>query len=112
MAAVVTKIVVGAGERGDGLEAAGGRWDEPTQANARGDRLDCGETAGLDEAGSGSVVMPCRAHVGMFTRGPKKVVVQGQWIPRAGSLGTYWRRRFRFQTKRRRGGACRPGSDR
>ena len=69
MAAVVTDIVVGAGERGDGLEAVWGRWDDPTQANSRGDRLDCGETTGLDEAGSSFVVMSCRAHIGTFMRG-------------------------------------------
>ena len=55
MAAVVAEIVVGAGERGDGIETAGGRWDEPTQANGRGERLDCGETAGLDEVDADGV---------------------------------------------------------
>ena len=54
---------------GDGVKTAGGRWDEPTQANTRGDRLDYGETAGLDEVRSGSVVMFCRVHVGIFMRG-------------------------------------------
>ena len=72
MAAVIAKIVVGAGERGDRVEAAEGRH-EPPQANARGERLNCGETAGLDEVGSGSVVMYCRAHVGIFTRGEEGV---------------------------------------
>ena len=37
MAAELAEIVVG------------GRWDEPTQANARSERLDCSETVGLDE---------------------------------------------------------------
>ena len=55
MAAVVTEIVVGAGGRGDGLEADGGRWDEPTQANDRGKRLDCSETAGLNKVDADSV---------------------------------------------------------
>ena len=73
MAAVVTGFVVGAGERGVGLEADEGRLHEPNQANARGDRLDCGKTADLDEAGSGSVVMSCRAHVGIFMRGEEGV---------------------------------------
>ena len=49
MGAEFAEIVVGAGERGDGVGVAGGGWDEPTQANARGERLDCSETAGLDE---------------------------------------------------------------
>ena len=34
-----------------------GRWYEPTQANARGERFDCSETAGLlevDAAGVGA----------------------------------------------------------
>ena len=49
MAAIVSEIVVYAGEQGGGVGAAGGRWDEPTQANARGERLDCSETVGLGE---------------------------------------------------------------
>ena len=42
-------------------------------SNARGNRLDYGKTAGLDEAGSGSVVMFCRAHVGIIVRGEERV---------------------------------------
>ena len=36
VAAVVAEIVAGAGKREDRVETAGGRWDELTQANARG----------------------------------------------------------------------------
>ena len=44
MAAEVTEVVGGAGERGDGIERAGSGLDEPTQAYARGGRLDRGKT--------------------------------------------------------------------
>ena len=55
VAAVVTEIVVGAGERGDGVETAEGRWGEPTQANTQGKRLDGGGAAGLDEVDADGV---------------------------------------------------------
>ena len=55
MAAVVAEIVVCAGESGNGVEAAGSRWDEPAQDNARGERLDCSETEGLNEVGADGV---------------------------------------------------------
>ena len=48
----VTEIVeVLVGERGRlyGVEGDGWRGNEPTQANARGERLDRGETAVVDE---------------------------------------------------------------
>ena len=73
MAVVVAEIVVGEGERGNGVEAAGGRWDKPIQANARGERLDYGETADLDEVGSGSLVLSCRAHAIICMRGEEGV---------------------------------------
>ena len=55
MAAVVAEIVVGAGERGDGVEAARDRWDEPSQAYARSKRLDYIETPSLDEVNADRV---------------------------------------------------------
>ena len=69
MAAVVNEIVVGAGERGDGLEAVVGRWDKPPQANARDEKLDCSETVGLDKVdadgvGAGEAVGPGTVEVG------------------------------------------------
>ena len=73
VAAIVAEIVFGVWERGDGPGAAGGRWCDPTQANARGERLECSETAGLDEAGSGSVVMSCTVDVGVCMKGEEEV---------------------------------------
>ena len=73
MAAVFTGIIGGAGELGDRAGVAGGRWDEPTQANVWGTLFDGGETAGLDEVGIGSVEMFCRAHVGIIMRGEEGV---------------------------------------
>ena len=79
MAAVVAEIVVGAGGRGDWVETARGGWDEPTQANARGERLDCGETAGLDEVdadgvGAGEAVGSGAVEVGSRLREAGKEV--------------------------------------
>ena len=79
MSAVVAEIVVGAGQRGAGVETAGGRWDEPTQANARGERLDDGKTAGLDEVdadgvGAGEAVGSCAVKVGSRLREAGKEV--------------------------------------
>ena len=55
MAAVVADIVFCAGESGNGVKAAGSRWDEPAQDKARGERLDCSETEGLNEVGADGV---------------------------------------------------------
>ena len=79
MAAVVAEIVVGAGERGEEVETAGGRWDERTQHNARGERLDGGETAGMDEVdadgvGAGEVIGSCAVEVGSRLREAGKEV--------------------------------------
>ena len=64
---------------GDGVETAGGRWDEPTQANVRGRRLDGGETAGLDEVDADGVrideaVGSCAVEVGSRLREAEKEV--------------------------------------
>ena len=79
MAVVVAEIVGGRGERGKGVKPAGGRWDEPTQANARGERFDGGETAGLDDVdagcvGAGEAVAFCAVEVGSRLRESGKEV--------------------------------------
>ena len=53
------------------LEAGG--MSPPKPMHSRGERLDCGETAGLDDVGSGSVVMSSRAHVGICLKGQEGV---------------------------------------
>ena len=79
MAAVVAESVVGAGERGDGVEAAGDRWDEPTQAYARSERLHYSGTASLDEVnadrfGDGEAVGSDAVEVGRRLRKAGKEV--------------------------------------
>ena len=45
-------------------------------------------------------------------KGPKKVARFEILDPDSGIVFLHWRRRFRFQGKRHRGGACHAGSDR
>ena len=83
MAAEFPEIVVGAGEWEDGVKAAGGRWDEPTQANARGERLDCSETAGLNEVdaagvGAGEVFGSGAVEVGNRLRADDGICMRGE----------------------------------
>ena len=73
MAAVVAENVVGAGDREDRVDAVGGRWEEPTQINARGGRLDCIANTGLDEGDNDSVLPSCRSDIGICMTGEGEV---------------------------------------
>ena len=61
VAAVVAEIVAGAGERGDGVETAGRRWDEPTpkpmpEVNGSIAVIRSLDEVGADDFGAGEAV--------------------------------------------------------
>ena len=55
VAAEAAEVLVGERERWYGVEGAGRRRDEPTQANARGRKLDRSDTTGMDEVDANGV---------------------------------------------------------